>query len=208
MNKEQKRLALWKEAIPRMNEEDLEFILDFSECFEPQIVKMVETRYKKMTDLTEEEKDAPNDDNIIYSVFSVLNEMECPAKFDRDGDIQFTFQDEDFFITAGEDGPFIDIWEYNWMQVSLNEVYKVSKLRQAINDINSIGDIATTYSVNKECHEFHVHCGAKILFYSYIPNRRGYLAYVLRRFFDTHRLLEEQFLKITREEIPPEEVVN
>jgi hypothetical protein len=129
-------------------------------------------------------------------------------RFTKDGDIQFTFQDEDFFITAGEDGPFIDIWEYNWMQVSLNEVYKVSKLRQAINDINSIGDIATTYSVNKECHEFHVHCGAKILFYSYIPNRRGYLQYVLMRFSDTHRPLEDQFLKITREEIPPEEVVN
>ena len=208
MNKEQKRLALWKEAIPRMNEEDLEFILDFSECFEPKMVKMVEAQYKKMSNPVDDEEDDSNDDNIICSVFSVLNEMECPAKFDRDGDIQFTFQDEDFFITAGDDGPFIDIWEYNWMQVSLNEVYKVSMLRQAINDINSIGDIATTYSVNKECHEFHVHCCAKILFFSYTPNRRGYLEYVLRRFFDTHRLLEEQFLKITREEIPPEEVVN
>ncbi len=35
MEHQDKKLEIWKEAIPRMNEEDLEFILDFPECFEP-----------------------------------------------------------------------------------------------------------------------------------------------------------------------------
>ena len=35
MEHQDKKLEVWKEAIPRMNEEDLEFILDFPECFEP-----------------------------------------------------------------------------------------------------------------------------------------------------------------------------
>ena len=33
------KLAVWKEAVKRMNEEYLEFILDFPECFEPIVMR-------------------------------------------------------------------------------------------------------------------------------------------------------------------------
>lgn len=191
MEKTDKRIALWKEAIPRMNEEDLEFILDFSECFEPQMVKMVKARYKQMSITPDDENENQNgEEDVVGAVFNILDEMGCQSKYDKDGDIQFFYQDESFFITGDEDNPFIDIWEYNWMQVSLNEINKISVLRQAINEINHIGDITITYSIDKDCNEIHVHCGTRILFFSFIPNRKGYLEYVLNRFFDTHRFLE------------------
>ena len=141
MEKTDKRIALWKEAIPRMNEEDLEFILDFSECFEPQMVKMVKARYKQMSITPDDENENQNgEEDVVGAVFNILDEMGCQSKYDKDGDIQFSYQDESFFITGDEDNPFIDIWEYNWMQVSLNEINKISVLRQAINEINHIGD--------------------------------------------------------------------
>ena len=56
MEEKDKKLALWKEAVPRMSEEDLEFLLDFSECFEPQLMKMVKARYKKMTEPSEDKE--------------------------------------------------------------------------------------------------------------------------------------------------------
>ena len=49
MEHQDKKLEIWKEAIPRMNEEDLEFILDFPECFEPKVLRMVKKRYEKIT---------------------------------------------------------------------------------------------------------------------------------------------------------------
>ena len=45
MEHQDKKLEIWREAIPRMNEEDLEFILDFPECFEPKVLRMVKRRY-------------------------------------------------------------------------------------------------------------------------------------------------------------------
>ena len=45
MEHQDKKLEIWKEAIPRMNEEDLEFILDFPECFDPKVLRMVKKRY-------------------------------------------------------------------------------------------------------------------------------------------------------------------
>ncbi len=209
MEKNDKKLALWEEAIPRMNEEDLEFILDFSDCFEPQMVKMVKDRYKKMAMHPEEEDDIQEaEENTITAVLQALDELGCHPKFDIDDDIQFTYQDENFYVTASDEDPFIEIWEYNWMKVSLNDIKKVSLYRQAINDINYTGEISTTYSVNKESHELGIHCGTKILFYSFIPNRQGYLEYVLKRFFDAHRLLEEQFLKLYNETELPDNIAN
>ena len=49
MEHQDKKLEIWKEAIPRMNEEDLEFILDFPECFDPKVLRMVKKRYEKIT---------------------------------------------------------------------------------------------------------------------------------------------------------------
>ena len=45
MNISNHKLAVWEDAVTRMNEEDLEFILDFPECFEPQILKLVKSRH-------------------------------------------------------------------------------------------------------------------------------------------------------------------
>ncbi len=57
MEHQDKKLEIWKEAIPRMNEEDLEFILDFPECFEPKVLKMVRTRYDKITKPEDDEEE-------------------------------------------------------------------------------------------------------------------------------------------------------
>ena len=196
MENRDKKLALWKEAIPRMNEEDLEFLLDFSECFDPKLVKMAKARYKKMTEPPEDEEVYEVvEETIKDAVMRILNELNCSYDIDDGGDIVFQFQDEDFVITAGDEGPFIDIWEYNWMHVSLNEVDRVSRLRSAINEVNFDGGISTTFFVSEDKHEIQVNCGTNILFGPYVPNRKGYLEYILKRFFDTHHLLETRMLK-------------
>ena len=56
MEEKDKKLALWKEAVPRMSEEDLEFLLDFSECFDPKLTKMAKARYKKITEPSEDKE--------------------------------------------------------------------------------------------------------------------------------------------------------
>lgn len=196
MEEKDKKLPLWKEAIPRMNEEDLEFLLDFSECFDPKLIKMAKARYKKITEPSEDEDvHEVVEETIKDAVLRILGELNCHYDIDDDGDIVFQFQDEEFFITADVEGPFIDIWEYNWMQVSLNDIDRVSQLRSAINEVNFDGSISTTFFVSEDKHEIQVNCGTNILFGPYVPNRKGYLEYILKRFFDTHHLLETRMLK-------------
>ena len=196
MEGKDKKLALWKEAVPRMSEEDLEFLLDFSECFDPKLIKMAKTRYKKITEPSEDEEvHEVVEETIKDAVLRILGELNCHYDIDDDGDIVFQLQDEEFFITADDEGPFIDIWEYNWMQVSLNDIDRVSQLRSAINEVNFDGSISTTFFVSEDKHEIQVNCGTNILFGPYVPNRKGYLEYILKRFFDTHHLLETRMLK-------------
>ena len=113
MEHQDKKLEIWREAIPRMNEEDLEFILDFPECFEPKVLNMVKRRYDKITkpeDGEDEYKEV--EESLEDAVLRILREMNCPYDFDEDGDIHFEYQDEDFYIIVGEETQFINIWEY------------------------------------------------------------------------------------------------
>lgn len=106
MNVTDKKLDRWKEAIPRMNEEDLEFILDFPECFDPPILKMVKSRMKELSrhQDDEEEDDEYVEITLDTLVCMTLNDIGCQYDYDEDGDIAFDFHDERFTILTDEKG--------------------------------------------------------------------------------------------------------
>ena len=207
MEHQDKKLEVWKEAIPRMNEEDLEFILDFPECFDPKVLRMVKKRYDKITkpeDGEDEYKEV--EESLEDAVLRILREMNCPYDFDEDGDIHFEYQDEDFYIIIGEETQFINIWEYGWKVVNLNDTKEVARLRQAICGANYLGDISINYTIREDTNEIHVNCGTRALFFDYIPNRKGYLEYLLDRFFCAHQFLEYKMQQLYEEDHPNERV--
>ena len=197
----EKKQAIWKDAVKRMNEEDLEFILDFPECFEPQIIQLVKSRQKEIalpqnneveSEIVEETKED--------AVLRILDELKCPYEIDEDGDIQFDYQDENFVIVdTEEDKPFIHILKYNWLTVSMDDIDEVSRLYNAINTTNNNGYITVTYSINEDDRKIYVHFGTAILFFSFIPNCKGYLKLMLTYFFHTRRMLEEDMQKLLEE---------
>ena len=207
MEHQDKKLEIWREAIPRMNEEDLEFILDFPECFDPKVLNMVKKRYDKITkpeDGEDEYKEV--EETLEDAVLRILKEMNCPYDFDEDGDIHFEYQDEDFYIIIGEETQFINIWEYGWKVVNLNDTKEVARLRQAICSANLLGDISTNYTIREDINEIHVNCGTRVLFFEHIPNRKGYLEYLLDRFFCAHQFLEYKLQQLYEKEHPNERV--
>lgn len=201
MENRNKKLELWKEAIPRMNEEDLEFLLDFSECFDAKLVKMAKARYTEITKpQDEEEVHVVVVDSLASDVFEILEEMECAGKYNEDGEIVFSYKDSTFYITIHEDEhPFIEIWEYCGKRVDMNNVDEVTKAHQAINSVNCMGDISVIYTFNDK-NEMCVHFGTRTLFFDHIPNRKGYLEYLLARFFDAHRFFEHKMQTFYGEE--------
>ena len=142
MEHQDKKLEIWKEAIPRMNEEDLEFILDFPECFEPKVLRMVKRRYDK--------------------------------------------------ITKPEDGE--------------EEYEKVEERMETFILNTKMGDICINYSIYKDTNELAVNCGTRTLFFEHIPNRKGYLEYLLDRFFFAHQFVEYKMQQLYEEDHPNERV--
>ena len=207
MEHQDKKLEIWKEAIPRMNEEDLEFLLDFSECFDPKLVKMAKARYSELTKPQDEEEiNVAVFNSLASDVFEILEEMECTGEYDKDGEIVFSYKDSDFYIKTYEDNhQFIEIWEYSWKQVNMNNADEVTKVYRAINFVNCMGDISVSYSFN-ENNEMCIHFGTRTLFFAHIPNRKGYLEYLLERFFDAHKLFGYKLQRLYEEEHPNERV--
>ena len=185
MEHQDKKLEIWKEAIPRMNEEDLEFILDFPECFEPKVLKMVRTRYDKITKPEDGEEEYEEvEETLKDAVLRILREMDCSYDFDEDGDIHFEYQDADFYITVDDNNQFIEIWNCGWKRVNLNDTNAVSKLKQAISVANFMGDICINYSIYKDTNELAVNCGTRTLFFEHIPNAHQFLEYKMQQLYE------------------------
>ena len=195
------KLAIWKDAVKRMNEEDLEFILDFPECFEPKILKLVSSRMKDMHQSEEGEEGEYIEPTIEDLVCETLNELGCDYHYDSDDDICLKYQDEDFIISIDEDDDFfIQIYKYNWITVSMKDYNEVSRLYDAINHINRNGYLAITYTKSEDNREIYVHFNATILFASFIPNLKGYLDMWLTLFLHIHRALKEKMGELYEEE--------
>ena len=200
-----KKLTIWKHVVKRMNEEDLEFILDFPECHEPQILKLVEQRLEEISqpqddDFFEEE------DTIEAAFLENIDELGCVYVIDEDGDIQFEYRNEKFTILLHENRPFITITNYNLLTIDLDNYHEVTKMYSAINTTNSNGHIVVTYHINKEDNMIHVHSHTTTLFNSYIPNRVGYFELLLSYFFHTQQFQKDQMAEVYESKQPPNSI--
>ena len=88
----------------------------------------------------------------------------------------------------------------------MNNTNEVAKLKQAISFANYLGDICINYSIYKDTNELAVNCGTRTLFFEHIPNRKGYLEYLLGRFFFAHQFVEYKLQQLYDEEHPSERV--
>ena len=182
MENHDKKLEIWKEAIPRMNEEDLEFILDFSECFESEVLKMVKARYDKLTKPDEGEKYEGLAKTLEDDLLDILEEMGCDCELDEeDGSINFSlsldsYSEEvraiidgvEFCIMFGKENRNIIVNEGCWKQIDLDDDDEMGRLLWSINRAN-LGLCVTSFvNINNETRMAEVYCSAN---YPYLPNK-------------------------------------
>lgn len=179
-----KKVAIWKEAIPRMNEEDLEFILDFPECFDPKMLKMVKARYDKLTKPDDEEEFEKPEKTLEDDVLDILEEMGCEYELDDDGAINFflnidSYSEEvrpiiegvEFTIMFGKKNRNIIVNEVCWKQMNLDDDDEMGRLLWAINRANAGFCVTSFININNETRMAEVYCSAN---YPYLPDK-GYL---------------------------------
>ena len=182
MENQDKKLEIWKEAIPRMNEEDLEFILDFPECFETKVLRMVKARYDKLTkpDDDEEEFEAV-EESLEDEMLIILEEMGCEYELDEDDSINFflnldSYSEEvkpiiegvEFNIMFGKNNRNIIVNEGCWKQINFDDEDEGGRLLGAINRANAAFFVTSFYNLNSDTRMAEVYCSAN---YPYLPDK-------------------------------------
>lgn len=178
-------LKEWKKLINKMSINELQNIITYPDSYYPDYLKLAKEQIDALTSIP---------DYIIMKrmVKKCLKELGCPCKIDEDGDIDFYFQGEHFVIMLREENHYIDIMDYCWKQVSLNDTEEVERLKHSVNYANCNCNITTAYFTDDEEQTIGVYSKTCILYRPMITNLKEYLDIRLNNFFLAHDLVNSE----------------
>lgn len=183
----------WVEAVDKMGMGELSFIVNNPVGFYPEYVELAKERWRKLSRLSGQRQ-------LKSQIKKVLKELGCPWNVNEDGDIQFTFQGSDFIISIPDDSDCIEIADYAWRTVDLDDREEVERVKYAVNYTNRLAYVTTYYTINEEKELMSVHSTTSIHDGSMIPNMKEYLHNILRCFFAAYELLNTELLVLKRED--------
>ena len=130
-----------------------------------------------------------------------LTKIGCQYEIDSDdGRILFSYQGENFVVSATNEGRIVWVWDTYWGSVDLYDVDEFSRLRKAINIANLNCPIMTVYTINEERKTVDVHCKSSFPFMSQMPDIEDYLRYELGGFFNAHRSVYNEMDKLREQD--------
>lgn len=191
----------WDDSLNRMTYGELQRIIEEPDIYIPTYWELAKKRMEKLVSIPEYKimKDL---------VKKCLKELGCQYKIDEEGDLDFYFQGENFAIMVREDHHYIDIMDYCWKKISLDDTEEVERLKHAINYANSNSSVTTTYFIDEETREIGVYGRTSILYRPTITNLKDYLSIRLHNFFLAHDLVNiDMLLADEREKLKQPEII-
>lgn len=175
----------WEDSLNRMSYGELLRITEEPDIYNPTYWELAKKRMEKLASIPEYKimKDL---------VKKCLKELGCQCKIDEEGDLDFYFQGENFAIMLREEHHYIDIFDYCWEKISLDDTEEVERLKHAINYANSNSSVTTTYFIDEEMREIGVYSRTSILYRPTITNLKDYLSIRLHNFFLAHDLVNSE----------------
>ena len=184
-NNSKSPLKEWQKSINELSYGELQNIVDNPDIYNPDYLELAKNRMEKLSSIPEYKvmKDL---------VKKCLKELGCQCKIDEEGDLDFYFQGENFAIMLREEHHYIDILDYCWKKVSLDDTEEVERLKHSINYANSNSSVTTSYFIDKDTREIGAYCRTSILYRPTITNIKDYLATRLCNFFLAHDLVNSE----------------
>ena len=106
-------LRKWQNRINRLSYGELENIIATPDIYNPDYWELAKKRMDKLSSVQEHEV-------MRDLVKQCLKEMGCPCKVTKDGDLDFYFQGSHFLITLSVDHHYLDIEEFCWKKVRID----------------------------------------------------------------------------------------
>ena len=199
----------WRQSVKRMTIEELIDILLKPEYYDRVIINLVRDRIIRLARIKVKKEDV----NLNKAAFEVrdavivyLHRMKLRFIKDKgsDKDIYFDYENRRFMLSAGNDGPFITIYNCNWLTLPLECIELVSRLKRAINLVNSTG-LATTFYINYELErEMRVSSSVRLLFIEHIPHREELFQSMLKNLISIEEIVNKALQSLYEEEHPDE----
>lgn len=114
--------------------------------------------------------------------------------------VYFAYQGEHFFAEASNDTVYVHLWDTFWKYVDLEDIDEVARLRKAINTANVQAPVTTVFSIDNEESKMITHCKATLPLMPSMLYRDEYLKSELDGFFDAHRVVETEMMKLREKE--------
>ena len=166
-----------------------------SEYIESKIIE-VESSMELIEVKPEEENKGTRD-----LFLETLTKIGCQYEIDPDDDsICFGYQGENFVASATNEGWYVRIWDTYWGHVELYDIDDFSRLRKAVNNSNLNCATMTVYTINEERNTVDVHSKAVFPFMSQMPDLEDYLRNELGDFFNAHRLVSNEMVKLREQQ--------
>lgn len=186
-------LRKWQNRINRLSYGELENIIATPDIYNPDYWELAKKRMDKLSSVQEHEV-------MRDLVKQCLKEMGCPCKVTKDGDLDFYFQGSHFLITLSGDHHYLDIEEFCWKKVRIDNTEVVKQLKLAVNYANSNCSVITYYDTDIDEQYLCLYCTTHILYRPAISNLKDYLDIRLNNFFFAHDLVNSEMTLMAERE--------
>ena len=186
-------LRKWQNRINRLSYGELENIIATPDIYNPDYWELAKKRMDKLSSVQEHEV-------MRDLVKQCLKEMGCPCKVTKDGDLDFYFQGSHFLITLSGDHHYLDIEEFCWKKVCIDNTEVVKQLKLAVNYANSNCSVITYYDTDIDEQYLCLYCTTHILYRPAISNLKDYLDIRLNNFFFAHDLVNSEMTLMAERE--------
>ena len=186
-------LRKWQNRINRLSYGELENIIATPDIYNPDYWELAKKRMDKLSSVQEHEV-------MRDLVKQCLKEMGCPCKVTKDGDLDFYFQGSHFLITLSVDHHYLDIEEFCWKKVRIDNTEVVKQLKLAVNYANSNCSVITYYDTDIDEQYLCLYCTTHILYRPAISNIKDYLDIRLNNFFFAHDLVNSEMTLMAERE--------
>ena len=186
-------LRKWQNRINRLSYGELENIIATPDIYNPDYWELAKKRMDKLSSVQEHEV-------MRDLVKQCLKEMGCPCKVTKDGDLDFYFQGSHFLITLSVDHHYLDIEEFCWKKVRIDNTEVVKQLKLAVNYANSNCSVITYYDTDIDEQYLCLYCTTHILYRPAISNLKDYLDIRLNNFFFAHDLVNSEMTLMAERE--------
>lgn len=187
-------LKEWEDSINKMSYGELRKIIEDPDIYNPSYLELAK---KKMEELST----IPENEVMKSRIIESLKELGCPCEMNEDGDLDFWFRGGHFFIILKEENHYIEICDYCWKTVSLDDTKEVERLKNAVNYANMMSNVSTVYFIDDDEQYIGVYCTTSILYRPTITDITDYLSIRLHNFFLAHDLVNSEMILMSERDI-------